>query len=785
MASSGAVRRLTGTMGLLTLAGGVFGLALFLRAQGLDKSTEWVSLLGGGFAIAAVTQRPARIIVWWLRHGGLQAQLTVTDAVEELAQALATEWAQEEKRRRASNPESLPVRWTVTCEAESAMAGIGWEDLGAENAAVGPHLLTGEYATIHEMFTRRLPCHRLIVLGRAGGGKTSLALRLARDLLTHRTPGDRVPVFLPLASWDPEDDLYAWVARRLIRDHPVLERSTAGPLGTDPVPLSAALVENEHLLLILDGFDEIPEPSREKALIGINGLGDHVPVVVTSRTDEYRQAVLDHGRGVARAAAVELSPVGVPAIKNYLARTTSAIPPDRWDAVFSLLDRANGSAVAQALQTPLMIWLTRVVYQNKASVPAELADPVIFANREAVEHYLLDELVTAAYAYPGPGTRSWMTSQARHWLGFLARWLQHRRTADLAWWQLPTAAPGPVDRLVTGLPVGLAAGVPAGIIMGVLAGLITGVATGTALVVLGAVRAFQPALIHVGRLPGPILGRAVALATGLGVGLPLVLGGQLAAGVAKGTAAGMLAGLAAGFLVHEGRPLPTRVTLRIRGNRMRFLRRVVVGLLIGLVFGTVLGVVLGLVNGFSTGLVFGLLSLVMGLAMGIVDGLHLWIDTPTDISRAISPRTVLRDDRTAALVRALVAGPLVGAAALLTTTFAYGPVTGTELGCAMAFTFTDRMVGMASTCWGTFTLVRAWLALRGELPWRLMAFLDGAQDREVLRRSGAVHQFRHARLQQRLAADHCQRRHVRATPVLLGSPAGSVGGSLPGTEHQS
>jgi hypothetical protein len=33
-----------------------------------------------------------------------------------------------------------------------------------------------------------------------------------------------------------------------------------------------------------------------------------------------------------------------------------------------------------------------------------------------------------------------------------------------------------------------------------------------------------------------------------------------------------------------------------------------------------------------------------------------------------------------------------------------------------------------------------------------MGFLDDAHERGVLRRSGAAHQFRHARLQQRLAA---------------------------------
>jgi hypothetical protein len=246
------------------------------------------------------------------------------------------------------------------------------------------------------------------------------------------------------------------------------------------------------------------------------------------------------------------------------------------------------------------------------------------------------------------------------------------------------------------------------------------------------------------------------LTIGFATGLPIVLQGHLTVGVAQGTAVGMLAGLAAGFIVHEGPRVPTRVTVAIRGNRMAILRRLVTGLLVGVIFGAVLGLALGLVNGTATGLVFAILSVAMGFALGIVDGLHIWIDKPTDLPGSISPRTVLRDDRTAALLRALVAGPLVATATALTTAFAYGMPTGVALGCAMAFAYvtTDRMVGMTSTSWGRFTLVRAWLALRRELPWRLMGFLDDAYDRGILRRSGAVHQFRHLRLQERLAADH-------------------------------
>jgi hypothetical protein len=54
--------------------------------------------------------------------------------------------------------------------------------------------------------------------------------------------------------------------------------------------------------------------------------------------------------------------------------------------------------------------------------------------------------------------------------------------------------------------------------------------------------------------------------------------------------------------------------------------------------------------------------------------------------------------------------------------------------------------------WYPFVLTRAYLGARGELPFRLMTFLEDAYRRDILRQNGAVYQFRHLRLQQRLAA---------------------------------
>jgi hypothetical protein len=59
---------------------------------------------------------------------------------------------------------------------------------------------------------------------------------------------------------------------------------------------------------------------------------------------------------------------------------------------------------------------------------------------------------------------------------------------------------------------------------------------------------------------------------------------------------------------------------------------------------------------------------------------------------------------------------------------------------------------LVTRAWGNYFVHHVWLAATGRLPWRLMHFLDDAHRRGVLRQTGGVYQFRHARVQERLAA---------------------------------
>jgi hypothetical protein len=163
-----------------------------------------------------------------------------------------------------------------------------------------------------------------------------------------------------------------------------------------------------------------------------------------------------------------------------------------------------------------------------------------------------------------------------------------------------------------------------------------------------------------------------------------------------------------------------------------------------LVIGLVVGLVVTLVSGFTAGLMSGL---VIGVGGGLGGRLRI---TPADLTIAADPRTVLARDRGAFLSFGLASGGSFGLVVGLVVGLAVRPAVGLVVGLAVAFA-SALWGGLMESAWGWFAIARCCSALRGRLPWRLMAFLADAHQRGVLRQLGAVYQFRHVELQRHLA----------------------------------
>ena len=112
----------------------------------------------------------------------------------------------------------------------------------------------------------------------------------------------------------------------------------------------------------------------------------------------------------------------------------------------------------------------------------------------------------------------------------------------------------------------------------------------------------------------------------------------------------------------------------------------------------------------------------------------------------IEPAAQLRANRRVAQLKSISAVAVVLDMSVLFLNMTWWSATATAGCLAVAYV-------LVYVSWGRYTLARTCLAIAGKLPWRLMAFLQEAHRKGVLRQAGPVYQFRHARLRDRLAQE--------------------------------
>jgi hypothetical protein len=178
------------------------------------------------------------------------------------------------------------------------------------------------------------------------------------------------------------------------------------------------------------------------------------------------------------------------------------------------------------------------------------------------------------------------------------------------------------------------------------------------------------------------------------------------------------------------------------------------------------GLEFALVGGFFGGLVFGLASgltagrtvgLVAAVATGLAGTLAAGLSRPAaDDASPLTPPASWHRDQAFGVIVGLVLGISLGLGLgfILGTRPVQGHVPGLVpgLGYGLLFGTVFGVVwGLSFPLTWTASLAFAQLTMRWHTPARLLHFLEDARQRDVLRTVGPVYQFRHARLQDRLA----------------------------------
>ncbi len=245
----------------------------------------------------------------------------------------------------------------------------------------------------------------LVILGDPGSGKTTTALRVVRDLVARaeRDASAPVPVVLNLSAYSPDfRTLAAWVVREISRKYHV------------PPAISSTWLEQDRLVLVLDGLDEVAADARPACGRAIDELARRYgagSLLVTSRLAEYE--ALPEPLGL--HGAIVLEPLELAQVETHLERAGEELSGLRKALT---ADRE----LRELARTPLMVSVMRLAYRGR---PAEEVATDEAESAEERGARLFGAYVDRAFGERearGEYTREALTS----WLSWLARRMAER-----------------------------------------------------------------------------------------------------------------------------------------------------------------------------------------------------------------------------------------------------------------------------------------------------------------------------------------------------------------------
>ncbi len=138
-----------------------------------------------------------------------------------------------------------------------------------------------ENTSIIDVFDREEIGGKLFIFGESGSGKTTELVKLAQNLVQRAMEDEEepIPVLFSLPSWNQDNQsLEDWLVQEL--------RGVKYGIREDR---ARKLVQEQAIIPLLDGLDELAVPRQPKCVEKINQFlpGWSTPVVVCSRWEEY------------------------------------------------------------------------------------------------------------------------------------------------------------------------------------------------------------------------------------------------------------------------------------------------------------------------------------------------------------------------------------------------------------------------------------------------------------------------------------------------------------------
>ncbi len=314
---------------------------------------------------------------------------------------------------------------------------------------VGASILENKLAANKSLIdTMRDADNALLILGDPGSGKTTTLLQLAGQLteLAKKDPKQPIPVILNLASWtDKRKQIPDWVVEDITSKYQIPRR------------MGREWLNNQEIVLLLDGFDEVPQPHRAACASAINQFREShglINIVVCSRTQAYAAT----GVSLILSGAILLQPLTPVQVDDYL---RSAGP--QMDKLRKIIQQEE--AWQQMAKTPLMLSVMRLAYSDEdgnrllEDLKADEDDT------QSRQRHLFDSYVSRMFQHRDIDS-PYSPMKTKSWLGCLAHQMTvHNQTLLLVEQLQPSWLPSRYWRWLYLLSIWLATGFLGGFVM--------------------------------------------------------------------------------------------------------------------------------------------------------------------------------------------------------------------------------------------------------------------------------------------------------------------------------
>ena len=314
---------------------------------------------------------------------------------------------------------------------------------------------------------------RLLILGALGAGKTTSLLELAKDLIiraenNHQYP---IPVLFNLLDWkDDYPTIADWLVKQLHLKYGL------------KVSVGNQWIEQQQILPLLDGLDELELSQQERCIQAINQLLQRYNppkyIAVCTRLESYK----NYQTWLRLNGAIYLRPLNELQIQEYLLSSRSR---ELWENLKTERD------LLVLAKMPVMLSMMTLAYEeilmHSWKRLNSRSDRTVYLLNAYIRR-MLTKNISSNWYRPGKHPTS---EQTRRWLTWLAQKMQHQNQLEFALesmqasWLLTSTQQQIYIlgiRLILGIIVALISGILAKIVSGwitaIIVGLIAGIIAG-------------------------------------------------------------------------------------------------------------------------------------------------------------------------------------------------------------------------------------------------------------------------------------------------------------------